>query len=75
MTDAYVMLIFKNEQDFFYCDRRMKITKEHVALNQDGDISVLVKTENIRLPQGTLIVKTESGRSIHIRVASGYKVP
>ena len=75
MAEAYVILIFKNEQDFVYCDRRMRITKEHVALNQDGDISVLVKTENIRLPQGTLTVKAESGRSIDIRIASGYRVP
>ncbi len=73
MTEAYVALIFNSQQDFAYCDKRMKITSNHVAINQEGYISVLVKTENIKLPQGTLIVKTESGRNIHVRVASGYR--
>lgn len=73
--DAYVVLVFKNKDDFFYCDNRMRITSEHVALNQDGYISVLVRTENIRLPQGTLIIETESGRKISIQVSSGFRVP
>lgn len=50
----------------------MKITREHVALNQDGYISVLVRTENIRLPQGTLIVGTEYGHNISIQVSSWF---
>jgi hypothetical protein len=57
---AYVVLVFNDEHDFVYCNKRMRITSEHVALNQDGYISVLVRTEDIRLPQGTLIVRTES---------------
>lgn len=73
MADAYVVLIFKNEQDFFYCDKRMQIKSEHVALNQDGDISVLIKTENIRLPQGTLNVLTESRRNICVKITSGFR--
>ena len=68
---ACVVLVFNNEHDFAYCDKRMQITSEHVALNQDGYISVVVRTEDIRLPQGTLIVRTESGRDISIQVSSG----
>ncbi len=72
--EAYVVLVFKNEQNFFDCDNRMQITSEHVALNQDGYISVFVRTENIRLPIGTLIVRTESGRDINVQVSSGFKI-
>ena len=67
---ACVILVFNNGHDFAYCDKRMQITSERVVLNQDGYISVVVKTENIRLPQGTLIVRTESGRDINIQVLS-----
>jgi hypothetical protein len=71
---AYVVLIFDNESDFFYCDKRMQVTSEQVVLNKDGYISVFVKSDNIRFPLGTLIVKTEYGRNISIQVISGFKL-
>ena len=75
MAEAYVALIFKSQEDFLYCNNRMQITFEHAAVNKEGYITVLVRTGTVRLPQGTLTVKTESGRNIRVQVFSGFRTP
>ena len=74
MAEAYVALIFKSQEDFLYCNNRMQIDSSHAAVNQEGYITVLVRTDTVRLPQGTLTVKTESGRNIRVQISSGFKV-
>lgn len=43
---------------------------ENSCLSQ-GKLCVIVKTDNLLIPPGTLIVKTKQGRDISIKVTSG----
>ena len=71
---AYVALGFQNHEDFEVCNKRMKIEPDNAAISEDGMFTVLVKTESIMIPHGTLVVTTNKGRRIFIRVTSGKKV-
>ena len=71
---AYIALGFQNHEDFEICNKRMKIEPDNAAISKDGLFTVLVKTESIMIPHGTLVVTTNNGRRIFIRVTSGTKV-
>lgn len=71
--DAYVALGFQNHDDFEVCNQRMNIKPDNAAISEDGMFTVLIKTEKIMIPHGTLVVTTDRGRRIFIRVTSGIK--
>ena len=52
----------------------MKIEPDNAAISEDGMFTVLVKTESIMISHGTLVVTTDKGKRIFIRVTSGKKV-
>ena len=71
---AYVALGFQSHEEFEVCNRRMMIELGNVAISEDGMFTVLVKTEGVMIPHGTLVVATDRGRRIFIRVTSGKKI-
>lgn len=70
---AYLALSFKTREDFMICKDQMRIDVHNVSVSDDAMITVLVKTENVMIPHGTLVVTTNRGREIFIRVVSGHK--
>lgn len=72
--ETYMALGFQTHEDFEICKDRMNIRAENVAVSGDAMVTVLVKTENVIIPHGTLVVTTNRGRRIFIRVTSGRSV-
>ena len=72
-SGTYVALGFQTREDFEICDKRMRIRPENIVVSWDGMLTVLVKVENVMIPHGTLVVTTDKGRRIFIKVTSGEK--
>ena len=72
--ETYIALGFQNHEDFEICNKRMKIECKNAAVSEDGMFTVLVKTGNIMIPHGTLVVATNKGRRIFIRITSGKRI-
>jgi hypothetical protein len=66
----YAALSFQSHDDFEACNRVMNIRPGDTATSSDGMFTVLVKTE-LRLPPGTLTVKTNKDKDISVRIVSG----
>ena len=69
--EKYMVLGFRSHSDFEVCNTLMKVSVEDVGTSADGLFVVIVKTNNILVPHGTLAVKTTRGREVSIRVTSG----
>jgi hypothetical protein len=67
----YVALGFQNHEDFEVCNSIMNIQPGDTATSSDGMFTVLVRVERILIPHGTLMVTTDKGKRIFIRVTSG----
>ena len=67
----YVALGFQSYEDFEICNSIMNIQPGDTATSSDGMFTVLVGVERILIPHGTLMVTTDKGRRIFIRVTSG----
>jgi hypothetical protein len=72
--EPYVALSFQTPEDFEICNLRMNVPSKNIAIAQDGMITVLVKTETVLFPHGTLVITTNRGRRIFVRVVSGRKI-
>jgi hypothetical protein len=70
-NEKYMVLGFRNHEDFEICNQIMKVSIGDVGTSADGLFVVIVKTDRILIPHGTLIIKTTKGRSISVRVTSG----
>lgn len=66
-----MVMTFKSKEDFEVCNKFMNAGLGNLGVSSEGSISVLVSTENILVPYGTLAVKTHSGKEIQIKVTSG----
>ena len=72
--ETYIALGFQNHEDFEICNKRMKIVSKNAAVSGDAMFTVLVKTGNIMIPHRTLVVATNKGRRIFIRITSGKRI-
>ena len=70
--EKYMALSFQTAEDFEICDGRMNVPSRNIVIAQDGMITVLLKTETVMIPHGTLVVTTDRGRRIFVR---GTRLP
>ncbi len=67
----YMVLSFKNHNDFEVCNKLMKVNVCDIGTSANGLFVVIVKTDNILVPHGNLSIKTTEGRQISVRITSG----
>lgn len=70
MMDNVAALSFRSYEDFEACNEYIEVQPGETATSSDGMFTVIIKTER-RMPPGTLVVTTEKGRRIFVRVISG----
>lgn len=68
--DHVAALSFRSYEDFEACNEYIEVQPGETATSSDGMFTVIIKTER-RMPPGTLVVTTEEGRRIFVRVISG----
>ena len=66
----YAALSFQSYEDFEACNTVMNIGPGDTSTSSDGIFTVMIRT-GLRLPPGTLTVKTNKDRDITVRVVSG----
>lgn len=66
----YAALSFDSYKDFEACNRLMHVNPGDTATSSDGKFTVMIKTE-LRIPPGTLTIKTNKSEDISVRVISG----
>ncbi len=67
-------LSFRSYADFEVCNKYIEVQPGETATSFDGMFTVMIKTER-RMPPGTLVVTTNEGKSIFVRVVTGTREP
>lgn len=65
-------LSFNSYDDFEACNEYIQVRIGETATSSDGMFTVIIKTER-RMPPGTLVVTTDNGKRIFVRVVSGVE--
>lgn len=66
----FAALSFRNYEDFELCNKTMDIKPGDTATSSDGMFTVMIKTDRL-FPSGTLMITTDNGRKVFVRVISG----
>ena len=66
----YAALSFESHEDFEACNKLMHIRPKNTATSSDGMFTVMIQTE-LRIPPGTLTIKTNKNKDISVRILSG----
>ena len=67
----FAALSFQSYKDFEVCNEIMKVRPGDTATSSDGMFTVMIKTEGVTLPSGTLMVTANDGRKVFVRIISG----
>ena len=68
----YAALSFDNHKDFEACNKLIRVRPGDTATSSDGKFTVMIETE-LRIPPGTLVIRTNKNENISVRVLSGEK--